>query len=1248
MKKNYNPTDDSPLVWLRLAIRSYRGVMFRNFFLLWVFVLLAGQLSAGIKANSKILFLGRNAQGHQECFESLCNNDSTIGLLDLNLTFDYYQCDNIFESYYAGRTYPTDNNGLTTKLNEGYDYIIILGKDDRIQDYPELHLEAVRLVWDYTKERGTKVVLPMLWNAEDAVAYTSTFEEHTYRISDALEIDCVPAGLAWNNVMEDSSLSAGQSSSVNSPSVQAEYTLSASLFCHFFERSANGSGYVHGAISSVEKAAIDSHAFSAWQNALLDSHYTGEYTKSFCSPTVPFDIGNRNWGAMGTSTESGTGNALKTIIGNASSEYKGSEGYVFLNGRDYDGKDDSDPAGYDRRNKRYFPDNLRSAAAQADVTNNDFEFCFGRYWNYVGVTDFGEVYNDDYGQCLDALRSYDPDGDVNFITFFRHYSQSPTNTIKHAHDITELLAKRTRNVDGVWYMPNHVAFGRIWAEDYGLFAGGGNSVVIRTDDPHLGGPGKYLQAAMLYTLTVGENAADTGNYDAKLEYVMNIGYQVVTELGGLKKAPGTPSALPEPPTIHTRKGYSSDLTTTGITAQATLTSSGDAAATVTVYWGASNSGQVPEEWEFSYQFNGHTGPAPAGYAHAIANLDPGSQHYYVFKAENAHGAGWSEVVPIFDAISTLTVIGADEDVDGEYEAGAAIELSANVPAGKQFVKWTTSNGGRFVSDISAITTFTMPTNATTVTAIFEYIPTYALTVNNGSDNTGNGPYAADTLVSISAQSAPADHYFSSWTSDNGGTFADASAADTTFTMPSGATAVTANYALITPPEIETSVPSAGATNVPRNTSLTATFDVSVHAGNGNILLKKQSNDEIVESFDVTDTAKVSFSGDTISFAPSNELDLNKTYTIEIPANAIQSQYGAYNNALSWSFTVTNAIVLVKSNYYVTSDSLGATGFDFAANADMIVVAYSSYCNNTTIPVISYGGHPLTKAVLDGYGGKSFAGIWYLDLTTTDYVDGDAELKIDFGASGKATGVGIGVVSLSADGAGIELDGTQEVGDDLKDKSLTLTTTQDGAFNMVSFYGFQSSEIPSIDAKLSKIKDSIKGSTSVPGKDFAAGYKLNVPAGDHTYSWNPKYSRGIAAASFVLRDNSFSSWAEQNNLGVHSGLGDDPDGDGVPNGIEAFFGSHPGEVSSGLIALNVTSEQISFTHPQSDEPPTNLQLSYSWSCNLADWYDCDGIDGPVSRETVSVSSEIVDGTATVTVTPSTETGCLFLRAKVQEK
>ena len=80
------------------------------------------------------------------------------------------------------------------------------------------------------------------------------------------------------------------------------------------------------------------------------------------------------------------------------------------------------------------------------------------------------------------------------------------------------------------------------------------------------------------------------------------------------------------------------------------------------------------------------------------------------------------------------------------------------------------------------------------------IPTYALTVTNG---TGGGSYEAGAQVSIAANAAPEGKQFDKWTSSNGGSFADASAPNTIFTMPASDTSVTATYKdIIAPPVSE--------------------------------------------------------------------------------------------------------------------------------------------------------------------------------------------------------------------------------------------------------------------------------------------------------------------------------------------------------------------------------------------------------------------------------------------------------------
>jgi glucan-binding YG repeat protein len=72
-------------------------------------------------------------------------------------------------------------------------------------------------------------------------------------------------------------------------------------------------------------------------------------------------------------------------------------------------------------------------------------------------------------------------------------------------------------------------------------------------------------------------------------------------------------------------------------------------------------------------------------------------------------------------------------------------------------------------------------------------PTYTLTVENGTDTTNGGPYTAGTTVNISANAPAAGKVFDAWESDNGGTFAAANSAATTFTMPASAVTVTATY-----------------------------------------------------------------------------------------------------------------------------------------------------------------------------------------------------------------------------------------------------------------------------------------------------------------------------------------------------------------------------------------------------------------------------------------------------------------------
>jgi hypothetical protein len=82
-------------------------------------------------------------------------------------------------------------------------------------------------------------------------------------------------------------------------------------------------------------------------------------------------------------------------------------------------------------------------------------------------------------------------------------------------------------------------------------------------------------------------------------------------------------------------------------------------------------------------------------------------------------------------------------------------------------------------------------NPATLTVTSASAVTYAVTVNGG---TGSGSYAAGETVGIAANTAPAGKEFDRWTTTSPGvSFANATAASTSFAMPANAVTVTATY-----------------------------------------------------------------------------------------------------------------------------------------------------------------------------------------------------------------------------------------------------------------------------------------------------------------------------------------------------------------------------------------------------------------------------------------------------------------------
>ena len=139
-------------------------------------------------------------------------------------------------------------------------------------------------------------------------------------------------------------------------------------------------------------------------------------------------------------------------------------------------------------------------------------------------------------------------------------------------------------------------------------------------------------------------------------------------------------------------------------------------------------------------------------------------------------------------ISTYMLEVGSGSGDGAYATGTMVTVIADPPpTGQHFAGWS-GDIAILSNPFLATTTAIVPSMNVKIFAMYSELPTYTVTVTNGS---GDGNYLAGAQVAISADAAPPGQQFAGWTGEV--TFGDASSPTTTFTMPSSAVEVTATY-----------------------------------------------------------------------------------------------------------------------------------------------------------------------------------------------------------------------------------------------------------------------------------------------------------------------------------------------------------------------------------------------------------------------------------------------------------------------
>lgn len=173
--------------------------------------------------------------------------------------------------------------------------------------------------------------------------------------------------------------------------------------------------------------------------------------------------------------------------------------------------------------------------------------------------------------------------------------------------------------------------------------------------------------------------------------------------------------------------------------------------------------------------------------------------------------------------------------------------------------------------------------------------------------------------------------------------------------------------------------------------------------------------------------------------------------------------------------------------------------------------------------------------------------------------------------------------------------------------------------------------------LSNLSFGYLGRTGYEGRGID-GFMDAVAFQTGTTAFNP-------ATDFLIlpAGGNYASWIGGFPVGEQTSFHQDPDQDGMKNGIEAFFGTNPSTPSSGITQVSSNGTVTTFTHPQADPALNDVTGSYEWSLDLVNWYAGDGIGGPGGGLTVNIPLVApVGGISTVTATASAPVGKLFIR------
>jgi hypothetical protein len=411
----------------------------------------------------------------------------------------------------------------------------------------------------------------------------------------------------------------------------------------------------------------------------------------------------------------------------------------------------------------------------------------------------------------------------------------------------------------------------------------------------------------------------------------------------------------------------------------------------------------------------------------------------------------------------------------------------------------------------------------------------------------------------------------------------------------------------------------------------ATFDKAVQAGTGSIALYK-ADDTLVESIAVTDMTApgtVTFSGTQVTIDPSDPFETGQDYYVLIDSNAITDTSGnpfeGIADKTAWNFSA-RAVSLEGSLGVLDLSANGginpATGAIWEAGDTYRLLFVTRQTTNAVSSDIN-----TYNSFVQGVAASSTAfprlgdGSWKI-VASTPTMDARDNTATNPGVDGAGEAVFLMDGSTAIATSYIDLWNGLAAAPNLDENANFLQ--EDRAFTGSNGDGTGVTNNRELGGSDPNVRT---GHSNKTGLSWMVDF--NVPA----TSLNSVFAMSDPLMVVEVGGGDFTDWIAGFDVGAQTGFDQDPDGDGIKNGVENYFGTHPGEFSQGLASGTLTGSTFTFTHPINAAPANDLTAGYRWSKDLASFH-ADG--GTHEGTTVSFSQGVPSGgkiTVTATITGS---------------